>query len=313
MSGEDAGTRGVAEKGLDRGTPTGDERGTAAKQPEAAKTSAVAGRDWRFTWADLERLSGNLTLAPDRATSWVPRRLSTNILKVIRYVLNPQNAYEGVWLSKAVSVLDFHHGHLIIPPGEMIPSSLATNLREFRREHYDARMKSAYPPFDETFPLARAPSASEREAMREVDASIADDLADCLREIEQALPQLGISYHTYEHNSDSFQIPKSWPGRNLFAPYAGAIDSFFHDRPPATNTSAGGRTATNSAGSAAVTLDFHDSAYPRVLTFYFLVSPGGVVFIRYGDVSLLALEDSPPRPAQPESAPQHYYGKGPQP
>ncbi len=267
--------------------------------PDAQNTTIPVSK-WIFTWAHLQRLQNsdrNIVLAGDSASSWVPGKLGDNIIGTINYVLNPANALDGKALSTAVSIYDFYHGHIVLPKGEQIPDSLQAEIKGFSLGYRDKILAIHPVAFQNQFPFGEGPSAAQRRAIRQVDEAIAQPLKSLLRRITGELPNLCITYHTYEHNKTDNGIRADWKGRNLMVPFSGSRcprtlkDAYLKD-PVKTATIASKKTVLlsgSSTATAAPTVGATD-VYPLVLNFHFLVNTFGKLFVRAGSISLLGLE-----------------------
>jgi hypothetical protein len=212
----------------------------------------IPGTRARFEWRDLARLGGTLSLAED--SSWLPPRLAKNLLRTIRFVLDPANARKGTPLSMAIGLQDLYHAHIAMPVGE-IPLDLLEHRNRYKHP-YSAAIDEAFPDFlDE-------PTAEQRAAIRRVDAATVESLRVLLEHVERRLPDAGMIYHPYE-NSKPQGMTSDDPRRQIFVPLSEAAPT--------------------------VGVDFW--SYSTILQISFLVSPQGEVFVRGPhEVSLRGLE-----------------------
>jgi hypothetical protein len=288
------------------------------KSPPPSRPAPLRGEQWRFTFADLKQLNGKLALARDPASAWVSAKLADNIFGIVKYVLDPANAEDGIPLSLEISVRDFYHGHLIVPQNEQIPGGIRQDLDQLDLDHRDLITKAYRLAYQVTFPGGAAPTDDERAAIRKADVEIAGRLGQMLQRIERELPHLCISYHTYEHvkiEQLQRQDDRGWRGRNLLTAFAGdrcsagprSREEDLIKDPVRTATVNQRQAGTESRKekmlldgvgpgvpprppAAAPVLGIAADDHPSVLHVDFLINPRGEVFIRHGSVSLLGLE-----------------------
>ncbi|MCP4307709.1 MAG: hypothetical protein GY788_23110 [bacterium] len=203
------------------------------------------GMEANFTWADLQRLGGRLVLSDD--SSWVPSLFGDNVLRTIKYVLDPKNAIEGDPLSMGINLRDLYHGHIVMPIGK-IPQDVLDRRNAFKAK-YDAAIDQAFPD------MLGEPSVAQRREIRQADTETMGDFRSLIEFIVKRLPRAGIIYHTYEFTKPS-GMKSNDPRRQILMPFSG------------TNPTIG----VNFWGD-----------YSTVLQFSFLVSPYGKLFIRGPD------------------------------
>jgi hypothetical protein len=222
----------------------------------------IPGSEANFTWADLKRLKGKLVMAADSA--WVPSVIGDNIIRIIKYVLDPRNAKDGLPLCQGINIQDLYHAHISTPTGTKKPEEFETKRKNFDPK-YDAELEKIAPYLSGT---ANIPTPAERQAIRQLDANSLPDFKALVELVVQNFPRAGMIYHPYEEFMPAGMTTGN-PNRNIILPFSGTTPSF---------------------GAYLSTDPELASNYGAVLTIYFLVSPKGEIFLRPYDSSLKALE-----------------------
>lgn len=155
--------------------------------PSAAP--AQAAEDWDFTpgeYGSLQGQGGDLELAGDSA--WVPDKLKSNLLKTLKFALDPKRKPP---VTAGVSVKDFYHGHIACP--KPCPKATVTALSAFRKAQ-EAREGAALGGewFDD---VTRANLERYGQALNEGEEAAGRLLQSLLKD------DCKVIYHTYEYSA----------------------------------------------------------------------------------------------------------------
>jgi hypothetical protein len=167
-----------------------------------------ATEDWDFTAQDYKALrdTGNdLEMADD--SSWVPKKLRDNLLKTLKWALDPKRDPR---VTDGVNIRDFYHGHICCPPPCEEKKLVLEFLEQKDELTADALGGKWYDPVTEENLEAFA------EAMGEVERLAADLLNKILKD------DCVVIYHTYEADStpegEEKELDRDDPRRNIRVP-----------------------------------------------------------------------------------------------
>ncbi len=166
--------------------------------------------DWDYTpaeYAALKKGKGDLKIASD--SSWVPTALQDNILNTLRYTLDPQRSPAA---TEGVNVVDFYHGHLVVPDNDKGLSIDAMDARsKFKKELEKQTTKALGGEYEKV-------TAKNVGAYTKGIKATLPLLAKAMDEVMK-IKGAAVMYHTYEMTAQDKGIKPHDPRRNYVTPF----------------------------------------------------------------------------------------------